>query len=204
MLFEISLDTLSSSGKKILTESGHVVSFSTSLLSELENLSINPKLFAEIILNFLGENTRFFSTYIHSLPVKQGCKYYARVIDFWINYGSESQHVFLLLVNYEDISEILILDPQVFGIATDKILNYASSKDCMQVSMPYPYKFVIFETFNTFKKKFGTKFEGIMGNNEKYLVAMDQNSKALVWKIESPKLHYMKNFQAEKILYKIG
>ncbi|ARM76090.1 hypothetical protein [Acidianus manzaensis] len=204
MLFEISLDIITPNNKRILTESGHIASISTALTKELENLKINPKTFAEIALNFIEENTKFFSTYIHSLPIKQGCRYYSRIIDFWINYGSQSRHLFLLLINYDEISEVLILDPQIFEMATDKLLNYASSKDCMEVSMPYPYKFVVFETFNTFKKKFGIEFEGIIGNNEKYLVAMDKTSKALIWKIESTKLDYLKNFQSDKYIYQIS
>ncbi|AWR97441.1 hypothetical protein DFR86_07685 [Acidianus sulfidivorans JP7] len=205
MLFEISLDILTpNSEKKIITDSGHIVSISTALNKELNDLRISPKTFAEIVLNFLEENTKIYSTYIHALPVKKGCKYYSRIIDIWINYSSEFKHLFLILINYDEISEVLILDPQIFEMAADKLLSYASSKDCMEVSMPYPYKFVVFETFNTFKKKFGTEFEGIIGKNEKYLIAMDKSSKALVWKIESTKLDYLKNFQSDKYIQQIS
>lgn len=204
MLFEISLDLALPVGKKVLTDSGHIISFSPALINELESLDINPKIFAEIVLEFLKENSRHLSTYIKPLPKKQGCKYYARVIDLWLHYPLRTHHVLFLLINYDEISEILILDPQVFQLATDKLLDYAASKDCLKVSMPYLYKFVVFETFNTFKKKFSVKFEGVIGDNEKYLVALDENSKALLWKIDSPQLEYMRNFTSEKILYKTG
>lgn len=196
MLFELSLDTLSTTGKKILTDHGHIASFSSALLSELDKLKINPKFFAEIVLNFLKEGTKQFSSYLQPLPKRQGCRYYARVIDFWLNYGSQMQHLILILANYDDVSEILILDPQLFQNAIDKLLSFAVSKDCLEILMSYPYKFVVFETFNVFKKKFNVKFEGIIGDSEKYLVILDEDMKALLWKVESPKLDFIRNFHS--------
>ncbi|MCY0882537.1 MAG: hypothetical protein OWQ50_01715, partial [Acidianus infernus] len=61
------------------------------------------------------------------------------------------------------------------------------------------YKFVVFETFNIFKKKFNANSEKIIGkNNEKLLIAKNVEDNALIWKIEAPQFSYVSNYEENK------
>ncbi|MUM64310.1 hypothetical protein D1867_03385 [Acidianus infernus] len=201
MLFEISIDKLQQEEKGVnfISNSGHLVSFSSSLFNELNRLGIDKRTFAEIVIDFLNEGTKYYSTYIKPISNIEECKYYSRIFEFWITSSLTSKQMFAVITNYDEISEVLIIDPQVFNYAVEKLLNYASTKDCMKFSMPFIYKFVVFETFNIFKKKFNANSEKIIGkNNEKFLIAKNVEDNALIWKIEAPQFSYVSNYEENK------
>jgi hypothetical protein len=61
VLFEISIDKLSQEekGVRLISNSGHLVSFSSSLFNELSRLGIDKRTFAEIVIDFLNEGTKY-------------------------------------------------------------------------------------------------------------------------------------------------
>ncbi|BDC19455.1 hypothetical protein [Acidianus sp. HS-5] len=202
MLFEISIDKPSEEkgGVKFISNSGHLVSFSNSLFNELNVLGIDKKTFAEIVIDFLNEDTKYYSTYIKPISKVEECKYYSRIFEFWITSSLTSKQMFAVITNYDEISEVLLVDPQIFTYAAEKLLHYASTKECMKFSMPFIYKFVVFETFNIFKRKFNANMQKIVGKDkEKFLIAKNIEDNALIWKIESPRFSYVSNYEEIKV-----
>lgn len=122
-------------------------------------LGIDKKTFAEIVIDFLNEDTKYYSTYIKPISKVEECKYYSRIFEFWITSSLTSKQMFAVITNYDEISEVLLVDPQIFTYAAEKLLHYASTKECMKFSMPFIYKFVVFETFNIFKRKFNANMQ---------------------------------------------
>ncbi|EZQ01917.1 MULTISPECIES: hypothetical protein [Acidianus] len=197
MLYEISIDNLNSENR-FLTESGHIASISNSLKEELEGLNVNIDRFSEAVIDFLKDDSKIYSTYMKPIKVTGNCPIFTRVLDLWITHTAGQTHVITLVSNYGDISEVMFVDPIVFNYASEKIMDIASSSECMELSMPFPYKFVVFETFNAFSKKFSTDFLGVIGHREKYLMAY-KSTKAIMWKVESTKVDYLGNFHDSMI-----
>ncbi len=203
MLFEISIDRLSGEKgeAKFISNSGHLVSFSNSLYNELSKLGIDKKTFAEIVIDFLNEDVKYYSTYIKPLSKVDECKYYSRIFEFWITSSLTSKQMFAVITSYDEISEVLLVDPQIFNYAAEKLLHYASTKECMKFSMPFIYKFIVFETFNIFKRKFNANLEKIVDkDNDKFLIAKNTEDNALIWKIEAPQFSYVSNYEENKVV----
>ncbi|QKQ99756.1 hypothetical protein GWK48_04550 [Metallosphaera tengchongensis] len=180
MVFEVSVDMLCE-GRKGVTAGGHFFCISTFLHKELEQLKVPDSVLVEAIVDFMNDNSVSYSVYWGS-SVSPG---HSRVLEVWVNTSEKTRRVFLVISNLDGINEIRVLEPFYFSEVAERILNYGKRLDSYRMTMPFLYKFVVFESFNVFRKLSNIEFQGIISkNNEKYMVAME-NEKALLWKVES-------------------
>ncbi|AWR94570.1 hypothetical protein [Acidianus brierleyi] len=200
-MFEIFLDKLMPYGEKVLTDSGHVVTFSKNLSIELKNMGINIKVFAGVVADYFNEKSKSYSIYYRPLNMANMSDIFTRVFEFWVVYSSGQIQLFSIISNYKDISEITIIDPQLVTLELEKIMNFAKNYKTATITMPFLYKFLIFETFNLFRKNNILKFEGIIEEKRdaKYMMAVNKNLNAIIWKIDSTKLNYVNDISSEKI-----
>jgi hypothetical protein len=200
-MFEIFLDKLTPYGERVLTDSGHVVTFSNNLSTELKDMGINVKVFAGAVTDYLNEKTKSYSIYYRPLNTTSISEIFARVFSFWLIYSSGQIQLFAIISNYKDISEITIIDPQLVTLELEKIMNFAKNYKTATITMPFLYKFLVFEMFNLFRKNNILKFEGIIEerHDTKYMMAINKNLNAIIWKIDSTKLNYVNDISSEKI-----
>ncbi len=171
-------------GKKGLTRDGNYFCISNFLYDELNTLGIPPMILAEAVNDFLREGTASYSVYWGSSQERGN----TRVLNLLITTPNKSKRVFLMVSNFDGIYEITLLEPFNFGNSMEKLISYGKNLEKYEVSMPFLYKFVVFETFDAFKKLSRVEFQGIISKDtEKYMVAMG-NEKALLWKIETPRV----------------
>ncbi|MEM0169099.1 MAG: hypothetical protein QXY37_00340 [Metallosphaera sp.] len=185
MVFEIKINTLPCDGKKGFTTDGNYFCISNFLSDELAKLSISPAILAEAVIDFLNERMASYTTYWGGGNANGS----TRVLDLYIITPDVTKKTLLMISNFNGISEISLLEQFFFEQIMEKLMNYGKNLEKYEVTMPFLYKFVIFETFNVFRKLMNVKYQGIVSRgNEKYMLALE-NEKALVWKVEEPKIN---------------
>jgi len=200
-MFEIFLDKITPYGERVLTDNGHVVTFSNNLSTELKNMGINLKVFAGVVADYFNEKSKYYSIYYRPLNKYNVSDIFTRVFEFWLVYSSAQIQLFSIISSYKDISEITIIDPQFVILELEKIMNLAKNYKTATITMPFLYKFLVFETFNLFRKNNILKFEGIVKekHDAKYMMAVNNDLNAIIWKIDSTKLDYINDISSEKI-----
>ncbi|MCH1770556.1 MULTISPECIES: hypothetical protein [Metallosphaera] len=184
MVFEVQLNVTDCQGRRGITRDGHLFCISSFLEQELQRLKIPPIVLAETIIDFLKEGTASYTSYWGS-GEDGGI---TRILDLSVVTPDRTRRVFLVISRFNGINEITLLEPFYFTNVMEKLILYGKNLDKYQVTMPFLYKFVIFEAFHTFNKVTNVKYQGIISDGkEKYMVALEKQ-KALLWKIEEPKM----------------
>ncbi|QGA67590.1 hypothetical protein [Sulfolobus sp. E11-6] len=195
MRFEVTIDYLQGIGRKILTSEGHVIELNPLLETELSLIGVSPKLFAEGITDAVIQND---GTYSFFLPVKKlsdDCENILRIFEIWITTINLARKMLVIVINVEGNAQITLLKPELYNnFSKDLIEILAKKYICLKITMPFMYRSVIFDTFNSFKRLFDIIFEGIInlsGNN--YMATISNDKKALLWKIDSTNIQYVSN-----------
>ncbi|TRM79147.1 hypothetical protein DJ531_13560, partial [Sulfolobus sp. A20-N-F6] len=118
------------------------------------------------------------------------------IFELWVTFPNESYQKFLVvIINIEGNAQIFLLKPELYKDLSEDILsNLANKYKCLDIIMPFIYRFVVFDTFNAFKRVFDTTFEGVIDiHGEKYLTTISNSKKALMWKIDSTNVRYVSN-----------
>ncbi|BCS91875.1 hypothetical protein [Metallosphaera javensis (ex Sakai et al. 2022)] len=185
MVFEIQLNVADCEGKRGITREGHLFCISSFLNEELQRLKIPPIIFAEAVIDFLNEGSASFTAYWGS--GENGGT--TRILDLSVVTPDRTRRLFLVISRFNGINEITLLEPFYFTNVMEKLISYGKNLERYQLTMPFLYKFVIFEAFHTFSRVTNVKYQGIVSEGtEKYMVALEKE-KALLWKIEEPKMN---------------
>ncbi|TRM89834.1 hypothetical protein DJ529_00155 [Sulfolobus sp. C3] len=196
MRFEVAIDSVRGIGKRYLSNEGHIVEIDSSLEAELNSIRISAKLFIEGILEFISEKSSTYSFFIPSKALSGECSNVLDIFELWVTFPNESYQKFLVvIINIEGNAQIFLLKPELYKDLSEDILsNLANKYKCLDIIMPFIYRFVVFDTFNAFKRVFDTTFEGVIDiHGEKYLTTISNSKKALMWKIDSTNVRYVSN-----------
>ena len=170
---------------KFLTEESEIVGLSKHVVEEVEKVGVKPKSFSNALIEYVKDGGAYYTTYLHSKGVEECGK--GTVFELWIN---EDRHDFVILVNYNGLSQVSFTKPEFFNVVAEQSVRNMLSTSCVDINMPYPYKFVVFETFNAFRKLSKVDFEGVI---DKKLVSIDDKRRGFVWVLESPNINYSSN-----------
>jgi len=194
--FEVAIDSVRGIGKRYLSSEGHIVEIDNALEAELNFIGVSPKLFIEGIIELVSERSFTYSFSIPSKMLSGECSNVLDIFELWVTFPNESYQKFLVvIINIEGNAQIFLLKPELYkNLSEDILSNLANKYVCLDIIMPFIYRFVVFDTFNAFKRVFDTTFEGIIDlHGEKYLATISNSKKALMWKIDSTNVRYVSN-----------
>lgn len=170
---------------KFLTEESEIVGLSKYVVKEVEKVGVKPKSFSNALVEYVKDGGAYYTTYISSKGFEECGK--GTVFELWIN---EDRHDFVIVVNYNGLSQVSFTKPEFFSVIAEQSVRNMLSTSCVNINMPYPYKFVVFETFNAFRKLSNVSFEGVIA---KKLVSIDDKNRGFVWVLDSPDINYSSN-----------
>ncbi len=199
-MFEIFVDMVISSEEKVITDSGHLVSFSKGLSEELKNLGIGSKTFANWVIEYFEEKSPSYSVYYKRLNVPREPEVFSRVFEFWVNFPNYQTRLFAVITNFNDVSKVTLIDSKLINVEVENVLNDVNKYKDALITMPFLYKFLVFETFNAFRKMKELKFEGIVRTtHNNYLLAVNKDLNAVIWKVDSTSLKYVNDVENENL-----
>ncbi|BFH73177.1 hypothetical protein SJAV_11210 [Sulfurisphaera javensis] len=196
MRYEAFIDILSGD-KRFLSSSGDVVGITEELRKLIEQNGINLITFSDFIVEYLKENQSLLTIHVTGKPFSILCPNIGVFLQIWITDAEKSTQHFLAIVNYSGNVQISISKPELFDrVIFDIMKKSIEYLDCLRVEMPFLYRFIIFELFNSFRKLSKIKFEGIVDKN---IVLADYKDRGLIWEIDSTTIDYT-NSISKKIL----
>jgi len=193
MRFEASLDILQPYGRRFLTKDGRLVTLSRELVDQCEGSGISPSMLSEVISDFNESGSRISSSYLVSMREKQNECNVTKVIDLWITDAVKSTHVIMTVTGLGSVGELRFVYPEFFGELAKTILSNNVKYDCSSIVMTFPYMFVVFDTFNAFKKVYNNVIEGIVRMNGSSFMFSKTEAKSLIWEVDTPKVDYISN-----------
>jgi len=186
VIYEIEIDVMGCKGKKEISPSGHLYCLSSFLENELKRIGLPVSSFVEIVIDFLSEKTASHSGYTISKVMTKS----SRILDLWITTTEGSRRAFLVVSAFNDVTEVTLLEPFYFNQVMQKVLLHGSKLNMYEISMPFLYKFIVFETFDAFGKMSRIRYQGLISKEDyKYMVAVSEDERALVWKVDSTSLN---------------
>ena len=196
MNFEARIDYIEGIGNRYLTSEGHIVELSKAVENELNNIGISAKLFVEGLVDFISQdNTNSYSFFIPAKPIKDHCNNIVKIFEILVSTRLSSINILTVIINIEGSAQIVLLKPELYNNISKELIQILTEKYfCLEITMPFIYRFVIFDTFNVFKKLFRITFEGIVNlSGTKYMTSISDDMKALIWQIDSTNIHYLRN-----------
>ncbi|ACP35764.1 conserved hypothetical protein [Sulfolobus islandicus L.S.2.15] len=195
MRFEVTVDYLQGIGRKVLTSDGHVVELNPSLEKELSLIGVSSKLFAEGLIDAVTQNNGTYSFFLPAKKISDECENVLRIFEIWISTTNQTRKMLVIVINVEGNAQITLLRPELYNdFSKDLIEILAKRYICLKITMPFMYRSVIFDTFNSFKRLFDIIFEGIINlSGNIYMATISNDKKALLWKIDSTNIRYVSN-----------
>lgn len=186
MRYEAYLDLLQGD-KRIITTSGDIVGLSKDLLRLIEGHGIRMDVFGDFLIDYAKENT-LFTLHVSGKPFSYLCPNIAVFVELWLTTAEKTSQNFLAIINYSGSIQLSISRPELFDrVILDVTKKSIEFLNCLRVEMPFLYKFIIFEFFNSFRKLSKVRYEGIIDRN---LVLADYKDRGLVWEIDSTTIDY--------------
>ncbi len=193
MRFEASLDVIQPYGRRFITNDGHLVTLSSELEKECERSGLSPSMLSEIIVDFFQTKSKISSSYVVPLKGSSPSCILTNVIDLWITDASMSSHVIMTITVNGESGEVRFVYPQFFAELAKSILSNNMKYACNKIVMSFPYMFVIFDTFNAFKKVYSNVIEGIVNMEGSNYMFSRTEMRSLIWKVDTPKVDYISN-----------
>ncbi|WP_338600795.1 hypothetical protein V6M85_12675 [Sulfolobus tengchongensis] len=195
MRFEATVDYLRGIGKRYLTTEGHIIELGESLEKELYLIGISPKLFAEVLADLMAQKDGMYSFFVPAKNISEDCANVLRIFEILISTYNISRKMLVVIISVEGNAQITLLRPELYNNFSKELMAVLTKKYiCLKITMPFIYRSVVFDTFNSFKKLFNIIFEGIIklsGNT--YMATISNDKKALIWKIDSTNIEYLSN-----------
>lgn len=196
MRYEVYIDILKGD-KKVLSSNGNIVGLTNELIKVIEHNGINLNVFSDFLVDYIKDNQNLFNIHVSGKPFSFLCPNTGIFLELWITNAEKSTQHFLALINYSGDVQISISRPELFDRVIYEIMRKSLQfLDCLRVEMPFLYRFVIFELFNSFKKLSKVRFEGKIENN---IVVADYKDRGLIWEIDSTSIDYTSSI-SKKIL----
>jgi len=194
--FEATIDYIQGIGNRYLSSEGHVVELDGRLEKELLSVGVLPKFFIEGLVDFITENKQnIYSFFVPARSIVGECKNILKIFELWISSYNSLIKLIVIIINIEENAQILLFKPELYVTVSHDIMSTLTQKYlCVEIIMPFIYRFVIFDTFNIFKKLFNIVFEGIIDlKGNKYMTSISNDERALIWKIDSTNMKYLSN-----------
>ncbi|BCU68436.1 hypothetical protein HS7_18730 [Sulfolobales archaeon HS-7] len=178
-MYSIYVNTPLFTPTKYLTEEGDVIGFEPTLERELSQLGISLKNVAEAVSLYIRGDEETFNIYISTDSQLRTIKIYE------VTFVQYSKNItsYLMISNFPKISEILIT--RLFTEVANRLVNEMRNANKLIVEMGFPYKIIVFETFNKFNKEFNairTGFAKTFG--EDVIVSISNTLQGLIWPID--------------------
>ncbi|BBG24329.1 hypothetical protein [Sulfuracidifex tepidarius] len=193
MRFEASLDVIQPFGRRFITNEGHLVTLSSELEKECQKSGLSPTMLSEIIVDFFQSKSKISSSYVVPLKGNTSSCIITNVIDLWMTNALTSTHVIMTLSINGDSGEVRFVYPQFFAELAKSILSNNMKYECNKIVMNFPYMFVIFDTFNAFKKVYSNVVEGIVNMEGSSYMFSKTEMRSLIWKVDTTKVDYISN-----------
>jgi len=191
MLFRVYLNLRPERGISFLTGGGDLVHFSHTLFRELEKSNADPKGVAEAISLFAKERGGVFSTYVRPIKPRSSTEVLTRVLEAEMVNGGIGQAIYLVISDFGRIAEAVIASSRAVGEVIERIVRSMKRLNLMRISMPIPYKFLVFETFNRFTKEFQPSYRGYLRIGEyENMISVTDDMRALMWPLEQTFMEY--------------
>ncbi|MCI2415003.1 MAG: hypothetical protein MPF33_07155 [Candidatus Aramenus sp.] len=199
-MFEIFVDMIVNSEEKVITDDGHLVAFSKGMAEELRNLGIGSKAFANWVTAYFEERVTSYSVYYKRLNVPEGPEVFSRVFEFWVNFPNYQTKLFAVISNFKDVSKVTLIDSKLINMEVEKVMKDVNKYKDALITMPFLYKFLVFEAFNAFRKMKELRFEGLVrAKQSDYLLAVNKDLNAVIWMVDSTNLKYVNDVGKENL-----
>jgi len=165
---------------KILSNHNVVIGLNRNVISELDKVGLPYKIFVDNLSDFILNKDHIRTFYL--VGKKQG-ENRGTAFNLTVHTNiDEEDNIFFLVINQDGNVQVNFaknnyINESIYR-ATEKLLN----TDRLEFSLPYLYRFVIFEAFNSFKKLTNTVFEGIVDDK---LIVIDDRNRGLIWEVDN-------------------
>ncbi len=176
-----------------MTNGGHLVTISNELKRECERNGLSPKVLSEALIDFVEGGSKFSSSYFVPLKGNPDPCVLTNIIDIWLTDALVSRHLIMTITRNQDSGEIRFVYPELFSELAKSILSSNVKYDCSMITMAFPYMFVVFDTFNAFKKVYKDAIEGIVKMEGKSFMFSRNNMRSLIWEVDTPRVDYISN-----------
>ncbi|WP_126449847.1 hypothetical protein [Sulfodiicoccus acidiphilus] len=186
-------------GKRVLTDSGDVIEISPGLWAELERLSCKVEHLANVVMTMLVEGKDQEDVFTGKFKVPSTCSNYCRVVGARVVTPVDQFDVFISLASFGDVGQVSVSRISSVGAVVSKILGFARKYQCLEIDMDYPYKFIVFEAFNTFRQLYNPTYTGFVKVKEReFMTSVDREFNALLWPVEASKFSYLSEVRMDK------
>lgn len=191
MLHKVYINSATGGEKKFITSEGDLVGFEQNLTERIEKIGLKARFLAEVVSRFKEADFSVFTTYF-TCPQREDSKTVSsEVIDVEVVKGNSNKISYVKVSRSSDVCEVTMTGDEFISHLVDRIVKDMKTSDFTEVRMAFPYKYIIFKTFERFSEEENPSVTGYARiGGEDVMTSVTEEMHGLVWPLESKTMKF--------------